>query len=161
MKPKGGLPAFVNLQPTLGLVQPVWDSGRHWNRLSKLTSGDVVSDENILDDIHSKLGDKLFFSTLRVHLPRKGFPNVRHRISFEPDTFNPYKVYVSLEVNIDCTLYLTNNLMESRRLWVGQPWFINSYHRFYFDRPVLTDAIILEFDCDEKLRETVLHGWTI
>ena len=155
MKAKGGLPTFVNLQPALGAIAPAWHHVSHWNKLHECQNGDVVHDEHVLLDLDAVLADKLFYSSVSVYKMGKGFPNRNSRMWFEPDLSNPFKVIVSLESNIDCTFFITERIMDCRRFWHGQPFFVNGYHKFCLERPIMSDAIVLVFDCDEKLRRLV------
>lgn len=155
MTPKGGLPAIVNLEPVLGMVVPSFDYGNHWRKLIDYQSGDIITDDDILHDLHNKFADRLSYGSVTVYKLYAGNPARNHRICFTASTHSPYKILVSTETNVDCVLYLTRTVMDHRRLWQGHPYFVNGYHDFYVERPILTEAVVLVFDCDKRLRDLI------
>ena len=75
--------------------------------------------------------------------------------TLDPSPCDPHRVIISYNTNIEVTLYVTKFLMESRRLYCGEPWFVNGHHRVVFEAPVLRDALLVHIICDSSVREHI------
>ena len=159
LQARGGLPSFCKLVDHLGSIcsetffshQYIWLEFQRF--VSKSEEGDLVTDEIFLDEIRSGIRHDVTYGTVSI---TKG--SMRDSVFMGPDLSSPYQILVPINCNIDCHMYITERIMDARRLWCYEPWFVNGYHKLCFERNYNTSARLLKLECDETIRSLVCQG---